>query len=124
MLYDIVNYLSNNNSYHNDLSDFDSSLTDFMVWLLKMIKQVRMRMRAGNRGQFSLMPQALDTTSCSFVYKCYSSIGIGCFTQLHRNIYEAFRSSAASYLEIILLIHFPQVLTNSSTSALNLSITD
>lgn len=81
-------------------------------------------MRAGNRGQFSLMPQALDTTSCSFVYKCYSSIGIGCFTQLHRNIYEAFRSSAASYLEIILLIHFPQVLTNSSTSALTLSITD
>lgn len=47
-------------------------------------------MRAGNQGHISVMHQALGTTTCSFVYKRYSSIGIGCFTQ---HLYKSMKPS-------------------------------
>lgn len=49
----------------------------------------------------------------------------GCFTWfLNKKPYEVIKTSAVSHLEIILLIHFPQVLQNSSTSALDWSVSD
>lgn len=112
--------------WHNLLSLINSCDSD--LWKCLMSHSMEL-FRVANPDQnwtsrSSQIPAlALDTAS--FVQEWDSSLARGCFTWfLNKKPYEAIRTSAVSHLEIILLIHFPQVLQNSSTSALNSSVSD